>query len=101
MVRIQSGSQSEVLILHFFYDSDRVHFLFSEKLNKYYVGSTTDIERRILEHNRGKEKFTKTGIPWELKYQETFGELIVARRRELFIKKKSRKFIENLISSER
>ncbi|MDB5198682.1 MAG: nuclease family protein [Chitinophagaceae bacterium] len=49
---------------------------------------------------QGKEIFTKTGMPWELKYKEVFAELIDARRRELFIKKqKSRKFIENLVSS--
>jgi putative endonuclease len=40
-----------------------LYILFSEKLNKYYVGSTTDLERRLVEHNRGKEKFTKTGLP--------------------------------------
>jgi putative endonuclease len=77
-----------------------LYILYSEKLDKFYIGSTTDIDRRISEQNRGKEKFTKTGMPWELKYKEEFSELIDARRRELFIKKqKSRKFIENLIKS--
>ncbi len=76
------------------------YILYSATLDKFYVGSTTDIIRRLAEHNRGKEKFTKTGIPWELKYKEIFTELIDARKREFFIKKqKSRKFIENLISS--
>jgi len=47
----------------------------------------------------GKEKFTKTGLPWELVYKEVFIELIEARKREIFIKKqKSRKYIEQLIS---
>ena len=73
---------------------------FSEKLNKYYIGSTTDIERRLLEHNRGKEKFTITGCPWILVYTEVFIELLDARRRELYIKKqKSRKYIETLVRS--
>jgi len=58
------------------------YILFSAKLNKYYVGSTTDIERRLLEHNRGKEKFTKTGIPWLLVYKETLDSLPEARKRE-------------------
>ena len=76
-----------------------LYILYSKKLNKFYIGSTTDLNRRITEHNRGKEKFTKTGGQWELKYQEVFAELIDARRRELFIKKqKSRGFIESLIS---
>ena len=61
------------------------------------MGSTPDIDRRITDHNRGKEKFTRTGIPWNLVYQEYFENLPDARRRESFIKKmKSRKFIESL-----
>lgn len=79
-----------------------VYILFSQKLNKYYVGSTTDIDRRIAEHNRGKDKFTKTGIPWVLVYSGAFAELKSARQRELYIKKmKSRKYIESLFSSAR
>ena len=76
------------------------YILYSLKLNKYYVGSTTDIERRMKEHNRGKEKFTRTSSPWRLVYKEEYGELNQARQREYYIKKmKSRKFIENLIGS--
>ena len=47
------------------------YILFSEKLNK-YVGSTTDLERRLIEHKRGKEKFTSLGLPWILTYKATF-----------------------------
>ena len=76
------------------------YILFSFKLNKYYVGSTPDIERRIEEHNRGKEKFTRTGTPWKLVHIEKFESLADARNRERYIKKmKSRKFIEALINS--
>ena len=74
------------------------YILFSEKLNKYYIGSTTDLERRLIDHNRGKEKFTSLGVPWILVYNEAFELLKDARKRELYIKKqKSRIFIENLI----
>jgi putative endonuclease len=76
------------------------YILYSSKLDKYFVGSTPDIERPISDHNRGKEKFTKTGLPWLLAYKETFETLAGAGRRELQIKKqKSRKYIELLISS--
>ena len=75
-----------------------VYILFSLKLNKFYVGSTTDLQRRLAEHNRGKEKFTKTGMPWQLVYCEAFEQLTDARKRELEIKKKkSRKYIEAII----
>ena len=76
------------------------YILFSVKLNKYYTGSSPDILRRLNDHNRGKEKFTSTGIPWILVYQEIFNSLPDARKREKQIKnQKSRKYIENLIRS--
>lgn len=43
-----------------------VYVLFSENLNKFYVGSTQNLESRFLQHNRGKTPFTKSGIPWKL-----------------------------------
>jgi putative endonuclease len=74
------------------------YILFSKKLNKYYVGACTDIERRIYEHNIGHSKFTSTGVPWILKYNEEFLTLSEAKKRESYIKKmKSRKYIEGLI----
>jgi putative endonuclease len=76
------------------------YILYSVKLDKYYVGSTTDLQRRLEEHNRGKEKFTKTGMPWILVYKEIFEEIKQARQRELQVKRmKSRKYIEQLIGS--
>ena len=77
-----------------------VYILYSKRLDKYYVGACTDLERRLYEHNIGHSKFTATGIPWKLVYQETFEDLKSAKARELKIKKmKSRKYIEGLISS--
>ena len=74
-----------------------VYILYSEKVNKYYVGACIDLERRMREHNTGHSKFTSTGIPWLLKYTENFTTLTEAKKRELAIKKmKSRKYIESL-----
>ena len=75
-----------------------MYILFSEKLNKYYIGACTELKRRMYEHNIGHSKFTSTGIPWQLKYKEEFVTLIEAKKRELIIKKmKSKKYIESLI----
>ncbi|MEO6134407.1 MAG: GIY-YIG nuclease family protein [Ginsengibacter sp.] len=71
------------------------YILFSAKLNKYYIGACTDLERRMYEHSIGHSKFTSTGIPWILKYSEFYPTLAEAKKRELAIKKmKSRKYIE-------
>jgi putative endonuclease len=76
------------------------YILFSEKLNKYYVGACTDMERRMYEHNIGHSKFTSTGIPWKLAYKQYFETLILAKQFEAKIKKmKSRKYIIELVSS--
>jgi putative endonuclease len=79
-----------------------VYILFSPKLDKYYVGSCTSLERRLYEHNIGHSKFTSLGIPWELKYFEEYLTLPEARQRERKIKSlKSKKYIEKLIAEGR
>ena len=76
------------------------YILYSDSLNKYYVGSTNDVDRRLSEHNRKKGKFTDLGIPWKIVYSEVFDSAKQARNRELYIKsRKSRKYIEELIQN--
>ncbi|MCA6438638.1 MAG: GIY-YIG nuclease family protein [Sediminibacterium sp.] len=75
-----------------------LYIIYSERLNKHYVGACIDLERRLHEHNIGHSKFTSTGIPWVLKYTEQFLDLPAAKKRERQIKSmKSRKYIEALI----
>jgi putative endonuclease len=69
------------------------YILFSSKLNKYYVGSTNDLNRRLAEHNRGKTSFAKLGMPWVLMYSEKFPTKLEAVRREMEIKKTERSSI--------
>lgn len=72
-----------------------LHILYSEKLDKYYIGSTNDLLRRLSEHNRGHSKFTKKGMPWTLVYSIELESLEAARKEERRIKKKkSRNYIE-------
>jgi len=73
------------------------YILFSKKLNKKYIGSTSDLRSRIKEHNRGKSEFTSKGIPWKLIYYEAFINKEDALREENFLKTgKGRKRIEYL-----
>ena len=74
------------------------YILYSEKLDKYYIGACINLDRRFYEHNVGHSKFTKPGIPWKLVFKEEFETLMEAKHYELDLKKKkSRKFIEVLI----
>jgi putative endonuclease len=75
-----------------------VYILFSSKLNKYYTGSTNNLNNRILRHNKGRNKYTKSGVPWKLVYYENFETRKFAVAREMKIKSmKSKNFIHSLI----
>ena len=63
-----------------------VYILFSQKLNKRYIGSTSDIRKRINDHNCGKSSFSSRGIPWKLIYYEAFLNKKDALREEAFLK---------------
>jgi putative endonuclease len=77
-----------------------IYIIYSSKWDKYYVGSCNDLEIRMLQHNGGRNISTKHGVPWVLKYSESFTTRAEAMQREKEIKnKKSRKYIEWLISS--
>jgi putative endonuclease len=66
-----------------------------------YTGITTDIARRIKEHNSKKGAFyVKNKIPVELVYQEAMPNQSEARKRESEIKKLTRKQKLGLIGIE-
>jgi len=67
--------------------------------NSYYVGSTNNIQSRIVEHQQGKVRSTKNNLPFILKYTENFKTRGEAQSREYQVKKwKSRKAVERLIN---
>ena len=43
-----------------------VYILWSDKLQKFYIGQTSNLEDRIYRHNHGYEKYTSKGMPWTL-----------------------------------
>jgi len=76
-----------------------LYILQSQKTQKYYIGQTNNLERRLKQHNNGQSKSTKNGKPWELIYTEEFEKRSEAMSREAKIKSlKSRIYIERLIS---
>ncbi len=75
-----------------------VYILQSEKSGKYYIGSTGNIERRLLEHNSGKTKSLKYSRPLRIVFRKEFVEESDAKQVERKIKKlKSRTIIEQII----
>ncbi len=77
------------------------YILFSEKLNRFYIGHCgTSVEDRLKAHLYNHKGFTAKAKDWVIVYVEHFDSKKEAYLRERFIKnKKSRKFIEFLIRS--
>ncbi len=76
-----------------------VYILYSKALDRYYVGSTTNINERLRRHNSNHKGFTGKSSDWEIVHQEIFDEKREALKREKQIKSwKSRKAIEELIA---
>ncbi|MBI4092933.1 MAG: GIY-YIG nuclease family protein [Candidatus Kerfeldbacteria bacterium] len=74
------------------------YILKSTSKGTYYKGSCNDVPERLQRHNSGLVRSTKSGMPWSLVYQEAFGTLSEARKREKQIKSwKKREAIERLI----
>jgi putative endonuclease len=49
-----------------------VYILYSEKLDKFYIGFSANISDRLLKHNRSNKGFTSLGKPWLLMCSESF-----------------------------
>ena len=63
-----------------------VYILRSKKNQSLYIGYTTDIERRVIEHNNGQSQSTKPFRPYELIFYEAFINIKDAKSREQYLK---------------
>ncbi|MFH0712334.1 MAG: GIY-YIG nuclease family protein [Candidatus Jorgensenbacteria bacterium] len=73
-----------------------VYVLMSEKTGEWYIGSTKDLQKRILRHNAGKNQSTKHGTPWKLIYCEMSKNQKDARAREKYLKSgMGRRYLKN------
>jgi len=59
-----------------------VYILRSLKDGKYYIGSTSNIESRLINHNSGRQRSTKNRIPFVLVYSENYPKKSMAEKRE-------------------
>ncbi len=63
-----------------------VYLLRSNDHEFIYIGSTPDLKRRILEHDRGEVKSTKFYRPLKLVYYEAYTDKLDALNRECKLK---------------
>jgi putative endonuclease len=62
------------------------YVLRSRKNGRLYTGSTNDLARRLQEHDRGKNAYTRNAGPFDLIYREECPSRLEARRRERYLK---------------
>jgi len=76
------------------------YILYSQKRDRYYIGSTgDDLEERLRRHNANHKGFTGSANDWVYYHLEEYSSKGEAVKREKEIKsKKSRKYIESLKS---
>lgn len=75
------------------------YILRSELLNRYYIGESENVFRRLKEHNDGyfRDSFTSTVNDWIVYLSIECSDRIQARKVEKHIKNmKSQKYIQNL-----
>ena len=79
----------------FFY----TYILQSLKDKSFYIGHTSDLKKRLKEHNSGENLATKPHIPYKLIFYAAFLNRIDAKNREEYLKGGyGRKTIKGMLS---
>ena len=66
--------------------------------NSYYIGATTNVDKRLVKHNQKLVRYTKSRLPIRLVFVKEFSSFGEARRFEKKVKSwKKRKSIEKMI----
>jgi putative endonuclease len=64
-----------------------------------YIGSTTDIKKRLFQHQNKLAGWTKRGTEWKLVYKEEFESYSEARKREIWMKSGvGREFLNKILA---
>ncbi|MFA6081683.1 MAG: GIY-YIG nuclease family protein [Patescibacteria group bacterium] len=78
-----------------------VYILQSKTDNKFYIGSTNNLERRLEEHNRGQTKSTKFRRPFALVFYQEYKNIQVAKKIESKLKRfKNKSIIDRIIADQ-
>jgi putative endonuclease len=63
-----------------------VYILKSTVANRFYAGVTKDLEKRLINHNKGGTKSIKPFRPWRIAYIEKYIDKKQAFKREFYLK---------------
>lgn len=78
-----------------------VYILKSTRNGDWYTGCTSDLRKRVAEHNEGKSRYTKDRGPYELIYYEASLSKTDAFARERYLKSgMGKRYIKNRLKSQ-
>jgi len=79
-----------------------VYILKSQKYERFYIGSTSDIGKRIEFHNSSRARYTKRYQPWVLRHIEEYSSRGESARREKELKrvKNTKRILEEVLGKE-
>ncbi len=75
------GSENSITIMFHY-----VYVLQSVKNGNLYIGYTIDLKKRLQEHNRGLNFYTRPYTPWKLIHYEAYCNKEDAKHREKYLK---------------
>jgi len=77
-----------------------VYCLSNSANQEIYVGISNDVERRLIEHNKGRNRYTKAFIPWKVIYKEPHPNYSAARVREKYFKSAAgKKYLHKILDA--
>ena len=52
----------------------------------FYIGHSSNLTKRVIDHNSGKSRYTRRKMPWNLIYRKSFLTKSEAIKHEIFLK---------------
>jgi putative endonuclease len=77
-----------------------VYVIYSERLNRHYKGVTTDVLRRLTDHNSGRNASTANKGPWKLRFVRSFPGLTEALQEEKRLKRTNTRYLHWLFQQD-
>jgi putative endonuclease len=79
-----------------------VYILYAKDFDRFYIGQTNNLENRLIRHNMGYVKSTKSYLPWEMVFYEKYQTRSEAMVRENYLKSlKSKIKIREIVDASR
>jgi putative endonuclease len=74
-----------------------LYIIYSESIDQFYIGISSNPDARLLSHNISNKGWTKRGRPWKLAFKKEFENKAIAQKWERFVKNQKRRDVIKLI----